>query len=85
MAIQAPLSSQLRFELSGRGAGTTAGVSCYHANSLLVLTKNTRKPAERHESEVPKKKKSVFHSTLALYYATILCLIVSWHGNEQPS
>lgn len=30
-------------------------------------------------------KKSVFHSSVALYYATFFCLIVSWHGNGRSS
>lgn len=43
--------------------------------------KTGRRPAEMREREPPPPKKS----TLAFYYASVLCSLVSWHGNEQPS
>lgn len=78
--LSAPLPENWTFSL---GEERTAGVSCYHANSPCYPLKTWE--SQRRGRRERSQKKCVFHSTLALYYATILCLIVSWHGNEQPS
>lgn len=83
MTIQAPSPLLDNWNLSWE-AERTAGVSCYHADSHCCPLK-TRGSQLRGTRERKKRKRRVFRRTLALYYATILCLTVSWHGNEQTS
>lgn len=55
MAIQAPPPSQLRFQLSGRGVGRTAGVCCYHANSPCYPLKTRGSQLRCMREKCPKK------------------------------
>lgn len=83
MAIQAPSPLSWDFSYRGEAQGGQQG----WVVTMLILTTTLWKHGEASWEawERDAKKESVFHSTLALYYASIPCLIVSWHGNEQPS